>query len=69
MRRVLLLLWLIASAVLLLAAVAFVYVSLMMGAVHWDWWLSVGLGVGFLALALGASWMCRQAYRSLKTAR
>jgi len=69
MRRALLLLWLIASAALLLLTFALAYMSLMMGAVHWDWWLSVGLGVGFLALALGAAWMCRQAYRSLKTAK
>ena len=69
MRRLGLVLWLIASAVLLLLCLALAYMSLMMGAVHWDWWLSVGLGVGFLALALGAAWMCRQAYRSLKTAK
>jgi hypothetical protein len=36
--------------------------SLMMGAVHWDWWLSAGLGLGFLAVAVGSFWMCRRAY-------
>ena len=69
MRRALLLLWLIGSAVLLLLTLGLAWVSLMMGAVHWDWWLSLGLGVGFLALALGAAWMCRKAYRSMKTGK
>lgn len=69
MRRALLLLWLIGSAVLLLLTLGLAWVSLMMGAVHWDWWLSLGLGVGFLFLALGAAWMCRQAYRAMKAAK
>ena len=61
MKRLLLILWLIASALLLLA-IALSYMSLMMGAVHWDWWLSAGLGIGFLAIAVGSFWMCRRAY-------
>ena len=61
-KRLLLILWLIASALLLLLAVALGYMSLMMGAVDWDWWLSAGLGVGFLAIAVGCFWMCRRAY-------
>jgi membrane protein YdbS with pleckstrin-like domain len=61
-KRLLLILWLIASALLLLLAVALGYMSLMMGAVHWDWWLSAGLGAGFLAIAVGCFWMCRRAY-------
>lgn len=67
MRRAVLFLWLFASALLLLLTLGLAWMSLMMGAVHWDWWLSAGLGLGFLAFALGAAWMCRQAYRSLKT--
>ena len=69
MRGALLLLWLIGSTALLLLTLGLAWICLMMGAVHWDWWLSAGLGVGFLALALGAAWMCRQAYRSMKPAR
>lgn len=66
MRRALLVLWLAVSALLLLLAVALAYMSLMMGAVHWDWWLSSGLGAAFLAVAVGCGWMCRRAYRLLK---
>ena len=62
MKRLLLILWLFASALLLLLAIALGYMSLMMGAVHWDWWLSAGLGVGFLAIAFACLWMCRRAY-------
>ena len=62
MKRLLLILWLMVSAFLLLLAIALSYMSLMMGAVHWDWWLSAGLGIGFLAIAVGSFWMCRRAY-------
>jgi hypothetical protein len=68
MKRLLLTLWLIVSVLLLLLAIALSYMSLMMGAVHWDWWLSAGLGVGLLAVAVGCFWMCRRAY-TLLTAR
>jgi hypothetical protein len=67
MKRLGLLLWLIVSALLLLLSLAFAYMSLMMGAVHWDWWLSLGSGIGLLAVAVGALWMCRRAWRLLKT--
>jgi hypothetical protein len=67
MRSLLLIIWLIASVLLLLLSVALAYMSLMMGAVHWDWWLSLGLGVGLLAIAFGCFWMCRLAWRLLKT--
>ena len=67
MKRLGLLLWLIASALLLLLCLALAYVSLMMGAVHWDWWLSLGLCFGLLALSFGCSWMCRRAWRLLET--
>ena len=66
MRRLGLLLWLIASALLLLLSLALAYMSLMMGAVHWDWWLSFGLGVVLLAGSSGCFWMCRRAWRLLK---
>ena len=66
MRKLLLVLWLIASALLLLFCLALAYMSLMMGTVHWDWWLSLGLGVGLLALAAGCFWMCRRAWRLRK---
>ena len=66
MRRLGLLLWLIASALLLLLSLALAYMSLMMGAVHWDWWLSFGLGVVLLAVSSGCFWMCRRAWRLLK---
>jgi hypothetical protein len=66
MRRLGLVLWLIASALLLLLCLALAYMSLMMGAVHWDWWLSLGLGSGLLALSFGCFWMCRRAWRLLK---
>jgi hypothetical protein len=66
MRKLFLILWLIASALLLLVCLALTYMSLMMGAVHWDWWLSLGLGIGLLALSLGCFWMCRRAWRRLK---
>ena len=62
MKRLLLILWLFASALLLLLAIALGYVSLMMGAVHWDWWLSAGRGVGFLSIARACIWMCRRSY-------
>jgi membrane protein YdbS with pleckstrin-like domain len=61
-KRLLLILWLIASALLLLLTIALSYMSLMMGAVHWDWWLSAGLGICFLAIAVGSFWMCRRGY-------
>jgi hypothetical protein len=67
MRRLLQRLWFGASGLLLSASLALAYMSLMMGAVHWDWWLSLGLGVGLLAIAVGCFWMCRRAYRLLKT--
>jgi hypothetical protein len=67
MRKLLLIAWFGVSALLLLLAIALAYMSLMMGAVHWDWWLSLGLGAGFLALGVGCFWMCRRAYRLLKT--
>ena len=60
MKRLLLILWFIVSALLLLLAIALSYMSLMMGAVHWDWWLSAGLGVGFLAIAFACLWVCRR---------
>lgn len=66
MKGLLLLLWLIASALLLLLCLALAYMSLMMGAVHWDWWLSVGLGIVLLAVSFGCFWMCRRAWRLLK---
>ncbi|HET6156864.1 MAG TPA: hypothetical protein VFE34_00835 [Dongiaceae bacterium] len=66
MRKLLLILWLAASVLLLLLAIVLGYMSLMMGAVHWDWWLSLGLGAGFLAIGGGCFWMCRRAYRLLK---
>ena len=66
MRRLGLVLWLIASALLLLLCLALAYMSLMMGAVHWDWWLSLGLAIGLLALSFGCFWMCRRAWRLLK---
>jgi hypothetical protein len=66
MRRLGLVLWLIAGAVLLLLCLALAYMSLMMGAVHWDWLLSLGLGIGLLALSFGCFWMCRRAWRLLK---
>ena len=66
MRRLLLIIWFIASAFLLLLALALSYMSVMMGAVHWDWWLSLGLGAVFLAVCIGCFWMCRRAYRLLK---
>ncbi|WP_119302033.1 hypothetical protein [Dongia deserti] len=67
MNRLLLIVWLATSALLLLLAVALAYMSLMMGAAHWDWWLSFGLGAGLLAIAIGCLWMCRRAWRLLKT--
>lgn len=66
MRRLGLLLWLIASAVLLLLCLSLAYLSLMLGAVHWDKWLSLGLGGGLIALAMGCFWMCRMAWRGLR---
>ena len=66
MKRVGLLLWLVASGLLLLLCLALAYMSLMMGAVHWDMWLSLGLGIGFLALSFGCFWLCRRAWRLLK---
>ena len=66
MRRLGLFLWLIVSGLLLLLCLALAYMSMMMGAVHWDWWLSLGLGVGFLALSFGCFWLCRRAWRMLK---
>ena len=67
MRRLLLIICLIASVLLLLLALALGYMSVMMGAVHWDWWLALGLGAFFLAACIGCFWMCRQAYRLLRT--
>lgn len=66
MPKLLLILWLAVSALLLLLCLALAYISLMMGAVHWDWWLSLGLGIGLLAVSLGCFWMCRRAWRLLK---
>lgn len=66
MKRALLMIWLVASVLLLLAALGLGYMSAMMGAVHWDWWLALGLGALFLAIAAGCAWMCRRAYRLLK---
>jgi hypothetical protein len=66
MRRLLPRLWFGASVLLLIATLTLAYMSLMMGAVHWDWWLSLGVGVGLLAIAVGCFWMCRRAYRLLK---
>lgn len=66
MKRLGLFLWLIVSGLLLLLCLALAYMSMMMGAVHWDWWLSLGLGVGFLALSFGCFWLCRRAWRLLK---
>ena len=66
MKRLGLLLWFIASALLLLLCLALAYISLMMGAVHWDGWLSLGLGIGLLVLSFGCLWMCRWAWRLLK---
>jgi len=68
MKRTLLVLWLITSALLVLLAIALAYMSLMMGAVHWDWWLSCSLGGGFVVLAGGGFWMCRRAFRLLRNA-
>lgn len=67
MTRLLLIAWLAASGFLLLLSIVLSYMSIMMGAVHWDWWLSLGLGMALLALAAGCFWMCRQAYRLLKS--
>jgi hypothetical protein len=66
MKRLGLLLWLIVSALLLLLCLALAYVSLMMGAVHWDWWLSLGLGIGLLALSFACFLLYRRAWRLLK---
>ncbi len=66
MRKLLLGLWLGVSALLLLLAIALAYMSVMMGAVHWDWPVSLGLGAAFLALGAGCFWMCRRAYTLLK---
>ncbi|NJO34291.1 MAG: hypothetical protein HC869_15320 [Rhodospirillales bacterium] len=67
MKRLGLLLWLIASALLLLLCLALAYMSLMLGAAHWDQWLSLGIAGGFVAAAMGCLWMCRQALRLLRT--
>lgn len=69
MRRLLLIVWFVASSLLLLVAVVLAYMSMMMGAVHWDWWLSLGLGGGFLAVAAGCFWMCRRSLRLLRAPR
>jgi len=66
MRQLLLVLWFGASCLLLILAVALSYMSVMMGAVHWDWWLALGLGASFVAIGAGCLWMCRRAYRLLK---
>ncbi|HEY1384371.1 MAG TPA: hypothetical protein VGF43_12185 [Dongiaceae bacterium] len=66
MKRLALILWFGVSALLLLLAIVLAYISIVMGAVHWDWWLSLGLGAGFLALGGGCFWMCRRGYRLLK---
>jgi hypothetical protein len=68
MNRLGLLAWLITSALLLLLCLALAYTSLMLGAVHWDGWLSLGLGFALLAMSLGCFWMCRRAWRLLRTA-
>ena len=66
MKRLGLLLWLVASALLLLLCLALAYMSLMLGAVHWDHWLSLAIGGGFIAVAMGCFWMCRQAWRLIR---
>lgn len=66
MRRAFVILWFVVSTLLLLLAIVLAYMSLAMGAVHWDWWLSLCLGAGFLAIGIGCAWMCRRAYRLLK---
>ena len=68
MRKLFLTLWLVLSALLLLLCLVLAYMSLMMGAVHWDWWLSLGSGIGLLALSFGCFWMCRRAWLLLKAA-
>lgn len=66
MKRLLLIAWFIASALLVLLTLALAYVSVMMGAVHWDWWLSLGLGACFLAIGAGCFWMCRRSLRLMR---
>ena len=66
MRKLLLGLWLGGSALMLLITVLLSYMCLMMGAVHWDWWLSLGLGLGFVAIGAGCFWMCRRSFRLLR---
>ena len=66
MKRLFLICWLVASAALLLLTVGLAYVSVMMGAVHWDWWLSLGLGACFLAIGAGCFWMCLRSLRLLR---
>jgi hypothetical protein len=66
MQKLLLIIWLVASMLLLLLALVLSYMSMMMGAVHWDWWVSFRIGGVFLAVAAGCFWMCRRAYRLLK---
>ncbi|HEV8390972.1 MAG TPA: hypothetical protein VGQ35_14075 [Dongiaceae bacterium] len=66
MKKLLLIVWFCASALLLLLAIALGYLSVMMGTVHWDWWLAGGLGACFLAIGVCCLWMCRRAYRLLK---
>jgi hypothetical protein len=66
MKKLLLIGWLVASMLLVLLALVLSYMSIMMGAVHWDWWLPLGLGMALLATAAGCFLMCRRAYRLLK---
>ena len=67
MRQLLLILWLGASGLLVVLAIALAYMSVMMGAVHWDWWLALALGAGYLAIGVGCFWMCWRAYRLLRS--
>ena len=67
MKRLGLLVWLVASALLLLLCLALAYMSLMLGAVHWDRWSSHGLGLALVAISFGCFWMCRRAWRQLRT--
>jgi len=45
---------------------ALAYMSLMLGAVHWDRWLSHGLGLALVAISFGFFWTCRQAWRLIR---
>lgn len=66
MRKFLLGLWLIVSAFFMIAAILLSYMSVMMGNLHWDWFISLGLGAIWLAIAFGCFWMSRRALRLLR---